>query len=1075
MLHLFRSNYQENLVDALSQVLKKQPLPPLKKEIIVVQSQGMSHWLALQLAQRLGIVANSMFQFPVDITEDIFRRVLGDLPEPSVYQADNMTWALLTLLNEDSLLAQPAFKTLRDYLRQDAGLKRYQLAQRIAHLFDQYIIYRPEMILAWEKGDDVQVKNTEHQWQALLWQQLYAQNNHAPHRAHLQQQFLHKINQSDLSQCHLPQRLSVFGISALPPFYTEIFARLGEVMTVNLFVMDPCRHYWGDIIADSDMARQSQAHAAVQDPLAQQHYTSGNTLLASMGKLGRDFIDSLNDYNPVETDCYQTINPRHLLAQVQDQILNLSEGAPNGQKTPISATDSSLQIHCCHSPMREVEVLHDQLLALFEADNSLSPSDIVVMMPELGNYAPLIQTVFGNQSPAIPYHIVDREWQSESQVIQALMAIVCLADSRVTLSEVLDILTHEPIQQRFGLSDGQRQQIQTWLQQAGVRWGKDAASRKAQDLPEFNQNSWDFGLSRLLLGYVWATQNAGDNDLYCNIAPLDAIAGQQDSQTFAQFLSFSQQLFDYQEQLQQNQTPQQWQTLLGQILDDFFPNDNHTVLELRALRQLIEKLNKHSQSVACALPVSISVIRQWLKQNLDIEHIPQSFLSGDLTFCAMLPMRSIPFKIIALLGMNDRIYPRVQKKLRFDLLAEKPRRGDRSRRNDDRYLFLESLLSARDGFYISYVGQSIADNSESPPSVLVGELLDYLKRHFTLPVFVVKHRLQAFHPLYFQAQSPLFSYASARCQLSWQNLQPKKTQVDFIQTPLPAPETAFKQLNLKQLQAFYRHPARYLLRQRLHLHLPQPQVLLDDHETLLLNNLENYQLKQQLLHKKCQQQPTAAYQQWATQAGILPPLAMGQYSYRQIQPVLHALWQKLQPYLDAPPLAAKNAVFLGDDLLLSANFNPVYPHGLLYYRPATIKSNDLIDAWLAHLLGHCVADYPKTAVIIGIDNSYQFTAVDNAKEQLQRLLRGYWQGLLQPLPFFPQTSRAYAESIRNKKSVGEAMKAAYRQWENDHNMDSEKQDPYFAHAFRQPQPLNQHFAQLALDFWLPLLQHLTPL
>ena len=1084
MLKLFTSNQQEHLVNALGDVLQQSHLPPLQKEVIVVQSQGMARWLALQLAQRLGIAANFLFPFPVHFTWEIFRRVLNDIPEHSAYQPDAMAWTLMRLLQPaQGLLSQPSFQPLQNYLKDDdSGVKRYQLAQRIAGLFDQYIVYRPEMILAWERGEDEAVKNSENSWQAQLWRRLHHEISQITpkqsHRAHLQQQFLTKIHQGTVNTRYLPKRIAIFGISALPPFYTEVFASLGQIIDVNLFVMNPCQEYWGDIIADNDIARQSLAHQQPVD-YAEQHYlSSGNPLLASMGKLGRDFIDSLNDYDPVSAELFNPIEPKQALGAIQHAILNLRD---DEQKINLSPQDASLQIHSCHSPLREIEVLHDRLLDLFNQNADLCPSDILVMAPDIATYTPLIQAVFDNQqAQKIPFRIVDRHWQGESQVVDTLWSILALVDSRLHLNDVLEILQREPVQQRFNLSDLQLSQLQHWLSKAGIRWGLDAQSRLDLDLPDFNQNSWDFGLSRLLLGYVWADASQSGNDLFNGIAPLDMIEGQQDSLLFATVLDYCQQLFKTCQQLQQQHSLVEWQALLLKLLDDFFPQDsedNSTVIELQTLRQLFSKLDQQAQLSQINAPISLPVVRQWLQQNLNVDLIPQGFLSGHLTFCAMLPMRSIPFKAIMLLGMNDRIYPRAQKNLRFDLMANKPRRGDRSRRNDDRYLFLESLLSARDYFYISYIGQSIQDNSESPPSVLVGELLDYLQEHFNVDHdLIIKHRLHPFNQAYFNQQNAqLFSYAQDYSQLSHISQSEKKANKAFISQKLPAPENEFKQISLKQLQQYYTHTGKYLLQQRLQIQLPEQQVLSHENEALLMNNLDKYQLDRIFLEKSAKNEDVSDYQQLAQAWGYLPPATMGQQAYQQIEPAMQTLWQKIQPFVSEPPLKSQSVGFEREGLNINADFNLIYPQGLVHYRPASIKEKDLIRAWLAHLLlNRLPADCPKNSIIIGKDKIQQFKPIMGADndEQLSRLLRWYWQGLLQPLAFFPKSSYAYAEMIYKKKSPEDALKKAHACWENSYLGDSEKEDVYFAQLFHPINPLDRDFMQIALGFWLPLLGHL---
>ncbi len=231
-------------------------------------------------------------------------------------------------------------------------------------------------------------------------------------------------------------------------------------------------------------------------------------------------------------------------------------------------------------------------------------------------------------------------------------------------------------------------------------------------------------------------------------------------------------------------------------------------------------------------------------------------MTGGMTFCAMLPMRSIPFRVICLLGMNDDAYPRQTKPLGFDLMARNPRPGDRSRRNDDRYLFLEAILSAREKLHISYVGQSIQDNSIRPPSVLVSELLDYIEEGFEVPGekilehIVTKHRLQAFSPEYFRKKGKLiqlFPGESARPHgRSW--ILTKKER-RFITRGLPEPSEEWKTVDVNQLCRFLTNPAKFLLTQRLGIYLEEEEALFDETEPFEVKGLEKYQLEQELVEK----------------------------------------------------------------------------------------------------------------------------------------------------------------------------------------------------------------------------------
>jgi exodeoxyribonuclease V gamma subunit len=456
--------------------------------------------------------------------------------------------------------------------------------------------------------------------------------------------------------------------------------------------------------------------------------------------------------------------------------MDASEPLP---KISIATTDKSVQIHVCHSPMREVEVLHDQLLALFEQHPDLLAKDIVVMMPEVEKYAPYIQAVFSTQSDEttrIPYSITDRSLRAENTLIDSFFMILEIVQTRFTATDVLNILDSSAVQQRFEVTESELELIRHWVAATHIRWGSDAAGRQAMDLPDFSEYTWENGLHRMLLGYVLPAQQ---ESLFADILPFDDIEG-HDGLTLGKLADFLQKLFDYTKMLKQPHYLDEWQSILNALLDTFLSTDATTESQAQTIRNLLNKLVTDAKLAQFNTVVSYEVILAYLQHYLEAEPTTAHFLTGQVTFCSLLPMRSIPFKVVCLLGMSDRNYPRSHHIISFDLISQVVSRpGDRSRRQNDRYSFLEALLAARDYFYLSYVGQSIHDNTVIPPSVLVSEILETIEIGFLPPdsdknpkntmtdYLVTHHPLQAFSHRYFDGKdAKLFSYSQEYCMAS---------------------------------------------------------------------------------------------------------------------------------------------------------------------------------------------------------------------------------------------------------------------------------------------------------------------
>ena len=630
------------------------------------------------------------------------------------------------------------------------GMKLFQISQKIADLFDQYLVFRPEMIFRWERGE-------EDHWQAQLWREL-SLGKERLHRARIRKTLLEKIKKLPHEIENFPARISIFGISYLPPFHLETFVEISKLCQVNLFLMNLCKEYWAEIVSARQIKEIQRKYITSNSFTEGLYLEEGNRLLASMGALGRNFFSMISGL-----DCriYELFDDKYghtILAKVQSDILNLKERKFTHH--PSLSFDSSIQIHSCHSPMREIEVLHDNILAMFEEDPDLLPKDIVVMTPDIESYAPFVQAVFDAQSDKalrIPFTIADRNIRKESHIIEDFMSILDLKTSRLGVTRVMALLESASIKEKFGLTESDIEIAERWIKETNIRWGIDADFRRKLGLPGFSENTWKAGIERLLLGYAMPGL---DRKMFSGILPYDHIEGGE-VKILGKFLKFLSRVFSCIDSLDKPRTLSGWHLKLVEILEQFFVPDEDSDQEIQVLRSIMDEISKTEKLSGFDGLMEIEVVKSCLENLLEHVNFGHGFISSGVTFCAMLPMRSIPFKVVCLVGMNMDAFPRESKILGFDLMAKSPRIGDRSRRNDDKYLFLEALISARNKLYISYVGQSIRDNTRIPPSVLVSELIDYIKEGFGLSEdeIVTFHRLQAFSSEYFNTHSKLFSYS----------------------------------------------------------------------------------------------------------------------------------------------------------------------------------------------------------------------------------------------------------------------------------------------------------------------------
>jgi exodeoxyribonuclease V gamma subunit len=1061
--------------------MRRYPLAPLENEIALVQSNGIAQWLKLALAEDpeeddmggCGIAAAIDVQLPGSFMWQLYRMVLGrdEIPAKSLLDKAPLTWRLMRLLPQ--VINQPHFEPLQRFLTNDTDLrKRYQLAERLADLFDQYQVYRADWLEDWAEGRH-QLRNVRGEatplapancWQAELWRALLldvGEQGMAQSRAGVHQRFIERINSLEVAPLGLPSRVIVFGISSLPAQALEALAGLARFSQVLLCVHNPCRHHWADIVADKDLLRHQYKRQArksgmpvVLDP--QTLHQHAHPLLAAWGKQGRDYINLLDSYDDPSSyrsafregriDLFSDLQPLNMLNQLQDDILELRPLNETRERWPAVDLDNdkSIRFHIAHSAQREVEILHDQLLARFSADPDLRPRDVIVMVPDIDSYAPHIRAVFAQleykDQRFIPFTLADQGQRGRDPLLIAVEHLLKLPDSRFPVSEILDLLDVPALRARFGVEERDLPTLHRWIEGAGIRWGMNAEQRAGLGLPsELEQNSWRFGLRRMLLGYA-----VGSASAYETIEPYDEIGG-LDAALIGPLVALLDALEIAHHELTQPVAPQQWAVRLQALLQLFFQASNeHDDYLLGQLEELRETWLETCESVGLHDELPLTVVREAWLAGLDQGRLSQRFLAGAVNFCTLMPMRAIPFKLVCLLGMNDGDYPRAQPPLDFDLMGSDYRPGDRSRREDDRYLLLEALLSARDQLYISWVGRSIRDNSERPASVLIGQLRDHLAsgwrlkddRENLLEALTQEHPLQPFSARYFLEGDELYSYAN-----EWQALHQAREQASDVEV-LEA-YTLEEPLSLGQLQDFLRNPVRHFFSQRLKVFFEAAEVPLADEEPFVLDALQRYSLSSSLLDAALSQ-PDQSDQTLASHAirlqnsGLLPMAGFGEYLQRELIEPLPDLLLRYQQLLTLWPTPLTSALPVNLELQgmrLEGWLSDLHQRadgGLLSVTTipnsiGAIKSRKwhrLIRPWVNHLVA-CASGLPMTTALVASDDSLLLAPLEKtqAVQLLEDLLLAWKNGMRQPLPIAVKTAFAWLGQTDPVKADAAARKA----------------------------------------------------
>lgn len=1049
MLHVFHSNRLEELAEELAATLARPVAGPLAPEIVVVQNQAMGRWVALTLARRFGVCANLKTPFPAAFVWDAMRDVLGDLPTTSPFAPEVLTWRVMQWLGEHR--HDDAFRELAHYLADGDDEKRYQLAERIAATFDQYLVYRPDWIRAWEGGEGTH-------WQARLWRDLTRVSR--AHWVRLLDRQRAALEGGDAARA-LPPRVSLFALPSLSPGYLDVIRGLAGVIEVHLFLLNPCREHWGEIVSEREAGRR----AGGRKPEAL-YLESGNPLLASLGSHARDFMDMVQELNGTQRERFVDPGEDTLLHCLQHDVLMLADrgSAP----TPLAPDDRSLRVHVCHSAMREIEVLHDRLLGLFAERPALRPSDVVVMTPDIDAYAPYIEAVFatGPAERRIPFAIAERSPLAESLLVETFFALLELPDTRFDANRVLALLEAPAMQRRFGLTEDDLELIEEWIRATGIRWGIDGAARARLGLPDTDGHTWRAGLERLLLGYALPT---GERALFEGVLPYDDIEGSQ-AQALGKLHAFLDELFALDALRDARRDVARWGEVLGNLLTRFFEPQDADEEAMRILREAIGGFVGTAAHAQYREDVPLDLVRAGLRRVLSAEAVRLRGLVGGVTFCGMAPFRTIPFEVVCLVGMNDGSFPRPHRPLGFDLMAKDRRRGDRSRRDEDRYLFLEALLSARHCLYVSYTGRSIRDNSLIPPSVLVSELLDYLHQGFgsdTRERVVTEHPLQAFSHRYFEPGGALYSYSAELAEASRLCLRERAPPPSFAGEALMETEPAPSRVELEELVRFLRNPARYLLRRRLGLQLDEGDAPLETREPFALER--PWELRDRLLAMTLEGRSGEAPALLAAR-GDLPHGNPGRALLEQEQERIAGLARRIEALRPAGREDVWVDLALGEGQL-SGWLRGVTGAGLYAYRPVEeAGAHDRLALWAHHLALNAVRPGSES-LFVARNEVLRLRPVAEPHAVLAALLDLYRAGQRRPLPFFPRTSLAFVDS------GGRDPRAAARaQWEgerygNGNGYAGEGRQPYYALAFRGVEPLDDEFERVAMAVYGPMREH----
>ncbi len=960
------------LAHNLSDIIASQPLKNcFEKEVFLIQTPLLEPWLSQKIASSINLWAHYQFLLSDAFFKTFSKKIHPDF-KPTLFDHDSILWQIEAQLHQ---LDAPDLIPLKNYLQGDnRALKRYQLANKITRLFADYSCFRPEFFNAWQQGLYVTLQPSE-KWQSHLWRGLIKHCNPSiffnPWQSIIKQL---ENSPRESFQYKLPERIFVFGFSHLATQPLAYLTALSNHCEIHFYFQTPISRIKGLQTANT------------------------HTLSNSLEQQGQEFQQLLLDKVPFVFDAILPQKKPHFsnLNQLQADIIQGTAPQTNLNR------DGSIIINSCHSNVRELECIKNQLLDCMEKDPSLNWRDIGVLAPNIQTYSPFISAVFDTIPHSLPS-------TNNNSVFKRFFQFLQLINQRFEWQETLDLLESSSVFPSFDLSETDLTSIKHWLKETNVRWAKSSQHKHQLGLPPLTQNSWQATMERLLMGYAIGR----DENFVDDILPYPVIEGGS-AQALGGLNDFMQLLFNASDASSSPKNFQEWGQFFYVYAKLLFSDDEEAQKIYNVFEQFPTALN-----IEPLQTIEFNAIVEWLTDFMGETDSTHGLLRENLNFASIKNMHGIAFKVTVILGLDEGIFPTIDQKSAFDLSALAFKLGDFSSRKDQRQQFLNCLMNTEDCFILSYIGQSQAQNNSIPPSVIISELQEVMQRDYQLDDLLIKHPLQSFSIRYFNnLDARLFSYDTKDFETAItlsKTAAPLKT---WWQTPIKSDE--YSTLELTTLQKFYRHPQRYFMQMPLNVRLHALADPVEAHEPFALSNLENYHITHEWIESLLTQQSFSLKKLQAQGRWLSGTVGEVEFQQQQegVEKFIHQIQElKLGEALDNKAIE----VTIGSIRVVGKLYNR-YQHGSLFYRYAKLKGKDLVLAWLHHCLIN--QSEPQNTYIVSKDEILTLTASHQSPEILAMFIQFYNQGQEDPRTLWVDIALEYVKQVYKLSTSTRAQKPA---------------------------------------------------
>lgn len=1057
-MELIRSNRTETLADALASKVREEPLPPFAKETIVVQSKGIEHWLSLHLAKRLGIWANPAFPFPRSAVEQALAALDEEADENAkAYQSERLRWTIARLLGE----SPPA--ELEGYLGTPTDADRIlRLSLSVATVFDDYAVYRPALLAAWQKG-------RRDGWQAELWRRVT--ETLGPHDLSSRiERALARLGSEEVVARVPFRRLHLFSLETLPPSFIRFFGELSRKVPTTLYVLEPSSEYRGDTGVRADAQLSFPMSGAAAD---------GHPFLAGAGRLSRDFQKLLLDASEavpfeLEREAFVTPGRATLLSAVQSDILEFAAPPRPAERSIVRRPDDSISLHQCADALREVQVLYDRVRGALEDDSTLRPEDIVVMAPDLETYAPLFRAVFGQESGhPIPFDVHDRRSREDTSFYDDFLVVLELLDSRFSVLDLVRLMDAKFLRTEFCFSPDERARLADLTAAAGVRWGIDGRHRAEEGFPAEDLHTWREGIARLFLGFA---SEPDASEVFGGVLPRGAPT-LDDIDLVARLSALLEVLFAFHARTRGRLPLARWADELDQLCERLFSDEDESSRASYVLRAATADLRDSATRTGFEAPLSLTTVRRELGRLL-IDRTPAiGFLRRGVTLTELVPLRSVPFRVVCLIGMNEDAFPRRDTRPSFDIRRNEYQPGDRNRRTDDRHSFLQALLCARDRLLITFSETGSSRSRISNPSPVVWELCETVNRYYRSEVSDdvllgwTSHPLHAFDPGYFTGESLPRSFSGRNLELA-ETLQRgpgRRPRVELIATA----EEQVDAVDALELTNWLWNPIGEFLDRIVGASFDESALYEPTDAVIRIGNLEQANVGNAALRAKVRGERLEEYLRAVPE---FPDGTPGRIERRRLGREIEAVARRASELRSGAELGPALLRVQVQQCVVEARLHGLDPRARILDRFTRAGRKAELATWVEHLLMNAAGspELPKETrlVLRGTETGplvVSYREVSHPQEHLAKLLDLYRQSREAPVPLIVRASLEYVASLdAGADKPLSAARSAYqerRKWDARLRYRFGDDDPFEDAAW------SDAFAEVAKTVYGPLFEH----